>query len=90
MKSNFKGTFMDKPEKTIDHWFTISDGVISRLMGDSEGRFVRTSTIIGKHGDKIVTRNTVYTLLNEGSAYPNTKQILLDSLDEVGIEVVFE
>lgn len=90
---------MNKQQYELNNWFITSHGGLydppelhtQCLVGERFDDFVRTSRIVGKHGDLIVTKNSVYKLLDVDKTYdaeyPNAKERLLASLPEVGIEV---
>lgn len=67
-----------KPEYTLDNWVVFTSG--KRLIGISSqyGDYVCTSTILGRHGNKIETRNSIYNLLE--CSIPDSKEDMLKDI----------
>lgn len=91
---------MNKQQKTITNWAFSYTGfdpyqapelrqqcLIGTAELDGEVKPVLTSAILGKRDGKVVTRNTVYELLDIDpeyeKLYPNAKQRFLDTAIEV-------
>ena len=72
-----------KPEYTLDDWVVFTTGSGKRLIGISSqyGDYVRTSPILGRHGNKIETRNSIYTLLTCGTL--DVKEDMLKDIKEL-------
>lgn len=80
---------------TLENWAVVYNGDpytapelrTQSLAGTRYGKSITTSMIIGKSGNCIVTRNSLYMLgkvdPNYEAVYPNARGRLFESLDEV-------
>jgi hypothetical protein len=87
-----------KPVYTLENWaiiyavdspYTAPEAAVPCLVGDRNGLYVKTSRLLGKSGNYVVTQNSLYKLGEPDpeyeAAYPGARGRMFTSLQNVEV-----